>query len=91
MLNTMKTPTRRYDVASRIVDGETVILDRETGLVHRLNPTASYIWSACDGHNTPEAIARSLADDYGQPHDAVMPDVLNTIDNLKQLRLLLDA
>jgi coenzyme PQQ synthesis protein D (PqqD) len=88
MLALMKTPIRRYDVASRIVDGETVILDRDAGLVHRLNPTASYIWSSCDGHNTPEVIARALADDYGQPCDAMMADVLNTIDNLRQLRLL---
>jgi hypothetical protein len=90
MLASIMLPTRRSDVACRIVDDEVVILDRATGHVHRLNPTASCIWNHCDGLNTPEAIAGYLAEDFNQSPDAVVKDVIDTIQKLRRLGLLVD-
>lgn len=81
-------PTRRQDLLSRTVEEEVVILNRDTGQVHRLNLTASYIWQLCDGTNTPDQIAEQLAADFGRTTGQVIDDVLGAIASLRQLGLL---
>ena len=73
---------------SRTVEEEVVILNRDTGQVHRLNLTASYIWQLCDGTNTPDQIAEQLAADFGRTTGQVIDDVLGAIASLRQLGLL---
>ncbi|NOY67527.1 MAG: PqqD family protein, partial [Gammaproteobacteria bacterium] len=41
---------KRSDLSVRIVDNEAVIVDKDSGDVHQLNPTANYIWDCFDGH-----------------------------------------
>lgn len=81
-------PTRRPGLLSRTVEDEVVILNRETGQVHRLNLTASYIWELCDGTNTPDDIAARLAADFDRTTDQVLDDVVRAIGNLRELDLL---
>jgi hypothetical protein len=88
MLACMTIPMRRSDLTARIVEGEVVILDRQTDHVHRLNATASYIWNRCDGRHTADAIASQLADEYNQPSEVVAQDVMATLENLRKLGLL---
>jgi Coenzyme PQQ synthesis protein D (PqqD) len=57
-------PRRRTDITARLVDGETVVLDREADLVHQLNLTATFIWDRCDGQCTAEEIARQLVEAF---------------------------
>ena len=49
---------------SREVDGETLVLDARTDLVHRLNPTASLIWQRSQSGAGSQEIAAELADSY---------------------------
>lgn len=70
------------------MDNEVVILDRETGHVHRLNVTASYIWDLCDGTNTPDDIAASLASGFNQTTEHVLDDVHKALTSLRELGLL---
>lgn len=81
-------PTRQPGLLSRTVDDEAVILDRQTGQVHRLNVTASYIWNLCDGTNTPDQIAGQLAEGFSATTDQVIEDVVTTIARLRELGLL---
>lgn len=81
-------PTRLPGLLSRTVDDEVVILDRQTGQVHRLNVTASCIWDLCDGANTPAQIADQLAARFSGTTDQVLEDVLTTISRLRDLGLL---
>ncbi len=47
-------PQRRSDIIYRTIEGETVILNRNEGRLHQLNPTASFIWNCCDGTSHDE-------------------------------------
>ena len=51
----------RSDIIVREVNGETVILDRSTGLLHTLNATASFIWHRLDGRQTVQDIAQAVS------------------------------
>jgi len=57
-------PKRRSDLSLRDIEGDTVVLDRVAKQVHRLNPTASFIWHRCDGHRTVGAIADELVGSF---------------------------
>lgn len=81
-------PKGRADVQVRVVDGETLILDRREGVIHHLNLTASYIWARCDGHTSVAAIGQQLAEAFDIDPLRVAQDVTGLVDQLRQLRLL---
>jgi hypothetical protein len=81
-------PKRRSDLVERVIDGEPVILDRAGGNVHRLNATASCVWSQLNGENSPDVIAAYLATQFDSTPDTVLDDVVKAIDSLEQLGLL---
>jgi Coenzyme PQQ synthesis protein D (PqqD) len=82
--------TRRPDLLTSWVDGEVVILDRVTGFVHQLNPTASYIWGACDGRHDVGEIAAGIASDFEGAPEAVLDDVLRSLLDFERLGLLVE-
>jgi hypothetical protein len=71
-----------------MVDGEVVVLDRQAGLIHQLNQTASYIWDRCDGQSTVAEIANQLAAAFDVGADTAVQDVAITITQLQSLGLL---
>lgn len=81
-------PKRRPDLTVRIVDGETVVLDRQKGLIHQLNRTASYIWDQCDGTSTLEAIVARFSEAFAVDRKTATADVTATVLQLQQLQLL---
>jgi hypothetical protein len=81
-------PKRRVDVNVRMVDGEVVVLDRQSDLIHQLNHTASYIWDRCDGQSTVAEIANQLAAAFHVDAHTAGQDVATTIRQLHSLGLL---
>jgi hypothetical protein len=81
-------PRRRADVRMRIIDGETVVLDRHEGLIHQFNQTASYIWEWCDGKSTTVEIAQQLAEAFDVPPATAADDVAAIVRRLQALNLL---
>jgi methyltransferase-like protein len=81
-------PTRRSDVKSRVVEGETVVWDRKGGLIHQFNQTASYIWEQCDGLHTAGQIAQGLAEACDVDVQTAAHNVAETIRQLAKLNLL---
>lgn len=81
-------PKRRTDIIVRVVDGETVVLDRQKGLIHQLNQTASYIWDQCNGTSTLEAIAARFSEAFAVDLKTATEDVTATVLQLQQLQLL---
>ena len=81
-------PKRRADVSSRDVDEDTVVLDRATDRIHRLNATASFIWHRCDGRRTVDEIVHELTGFFDVETQAANDAVIGVIAQLDQLGLL---
>lgn len=81
-------PKRRHDVAIRLIEGEVVVLDRQAGLIHQLNHTASYIWDRCAGQFTVAEIAKQLALTFDVEPNTAAEDAAIIIRQFQGLRLL---
>jgi hypothetical protein len=81
-------PSRRRDLATHEVNGEIVILNRQAGLVHQLNRTASCIWEACDGSATPAELAEVVARTFDVDLNTAADDVAAAVAQLLKLSLL---
>lgn len=88
----MTTSIRRADsVLVREIDGEVVILDTQSGRIHQLNRTASFIWRMCDEATTPQDIAAALAREFDVDEATALEDVQKTLSLLRTLKLLVPA
>ena len=74
-----KRPKVREDLAVVELDGEAVIYDEQSGSLHHLNPTATIVFSLCDGSATVKEIANEISQAFEVP----------SADVEKQLRALL--
>jgi hypothetical protein len=81
-------PKRRSDLNWRTIDGETLILNREEGRLHQLNPTASFIWDCCDGHSNIAEIVDRLTGVYEVDARTACKDVEEVLFNLRSSKLL---
>lgn len=81
-------PKRRSDLNWRTIDGETLILNREEGRLHQLNPTASFIWDCCDGHSNIAEIVERLAGVYEVDASTARKDVEGVLFKLQSAKLL---
>ena len=84
-------PKQRADVRTRVVEGETVILDRREEFIHQFNKTASFIWSHCNGLNTPDEISRALCEAFDVDFPTARRDALATVEQLRRAKLLEDG
>lgn len=71
----MEFPGRAIHVVERLLDGELVLYDPVRQRVHALNPTAAFVWRACDGRCSQADIAESLARQYPGDRQAILEDV----------------
>ena len=81
-------PRPRPDLKARVVDGETVLLDRAGGRVHQLNATASFVWSKLDGSTSPHDVAAAVAEAFEVEPETAARDVTALLDQFRKLNLL---
>ena len=81
-------PTAAPSVSSYPLDDELVLYTPSDGQAYVLNHTAARIWSLLDGTRTETALARELADTYGEEYDAVLNDVYELVGHLRAVGLL---
>lgn len=72
----------------RIIDDEAVIVDKESGDVHQLNSTASFIWQQFDGKTSTETIIDAVVEHFDVPAEVAERDVNAVISNFRDLNLL---
>jgi hypothetical protein len=64
----------------REVDGEVLVLDTRSNLIHKMNRTASVIWRKYQEGASASEIAEVLANDFNVEHDQLEEDVQRTIE-----------
>lgn len=61
--------------ASRVIEGEAVILSLDTKVLRGLNPVGSRIWELIDGRRSVEAIAAIIVGEFEVGPEAAARDV----------------
>jgi hypothetical protein len=84
-------PKVRDDLTVVELDGEAVIYDEINGDLHRLNPTATLVFSLLDGSATLEELAHDIADAYSMPVDEVIVQVRELAEQLAASHLLVGS
>ncbi len=64
------------------LDGEVVVYDPVTRLVHLPDPVATVVWLACDGATDLATVVAELAGATGAPSEVVERDVVALVDDL---------
>ena len=81
-------PRAHPEVSSYPLDDEIVIYTPTDGQAFVLNRTAARVWELCDGTRTDVAMAREIADAYGEDEAQVLADVRELIDGLSAAGLV---
>ena len=84
----MKFRKRRGDVTARVVADECVLLDRDAGLVHQFNLTASFIWIAATAGPPWTRFAALVAARFDVDRGVARVDVAAVVRQLLDLNLL---
>lgn len=76
------------NVKTEEIDGELLLYHpRQTKAIY-LNPTAAVIWSLCDGQRKVSEMIELIGDSYPEARDRLTEDVCNTLQQLRDDRLL---
>lgn len=64
---------RDEELVVQELEGEVLVYDLKSHKAHALNKTAAFVWNHCDGHRSPEEIAKLMAEEWQTPvgEDAV--------------------
>lgn len=77
------------DVQGASMDGETVLLNLNTGQYYTLNRLGSVIWELCNGRNTISDIHAVLCDRFDVAPERALDDLVALANHLVQEGLLL--
>lgn len=81
-------PDKHPHTASRLVDGEAVIVLPEQGKVKVLNAVGSRIWELADGTRPVRDIADLIQQEYEVDHDQVREEVVAFVEQMVGDQLL---
>ncbi len=82
-------PKIKSDVTVQHVGDESLVLDVESGQIHQLNATASWILEQCNGENSIESIAKDFAESFSQDSETALSDVTAVIEQLSQTKVII--
>ena len=89
----MKVATDRIcanepDIASKIIDGEAILINLQTGDYYSLRDAGAVIWHAVRGHRTLSEILQTVAAHYQEESADLEADVADLLDRLKDENLV---
>ncbi|MET0388614.1 MAG: PqqD family protein [Polyangiales bacterium] len=70
--------------ASRVTQGEALVVLIEQRKLHRLNPVGTRVWELCDGRRIAEIVDVIVAE-FAVEHAVASQDVLTFIESLRGL------
>lgn len=85
---THKHPAPHPQVASRIVDGEALIVLADSGEVTVLNEVGSRIWKLADGSRSVAEIIETIAAEYDTTPQQAQQDVESFVRELVENQML---
>jgi PqqD family protein of HPr-rel-A system len=81
-------PKARADLAVEDIEGEALIYDERTGDLHHLNPTATIVFSLCDGTATVKEMSGDVSAAFQMPADQVEREIRALIRDFRKAGLL---
>ena len=82
-------PCTRNNLEAELIGSEIFLYDSASDdAVYRLNDGAAVIWMLCDGSRNLDEIAREITSSFQLDHEEVQAQVIDTIQNFRQLNLL---
>lgn len=70
-------------VASKVLDGEAILINLQTGVYYSFNPAAGLIWSAASGGLTPDDASLLISRHFDISAATVTADVQAFLDSLR--------
>ncbi len=78
----------RTDVAVESLGDDALVFQATDGTLLEVNPVAYSILTRLDGNSTLNDVAADMALAYGEPHERVIPDVVDTIAFMEKNRIV---
>lgn len=70
------------DTASRVIEGEAIIINLDNGIYYSLNEVGTAIWELADGKSTIKEIADAVCKEYDVDYEEAEKDVLEVVNDL---------
>lgn len=87
-IGSASSPAPKPGLVAVPIDGETVVYDPGSDILHRLDGPASAVWERLDGTETVHAIADHLAEGFEVPEETARTDVAALAETLWERGLL---
>ncbi|MDP3143558.1 MAG: PqqD family protein [Candidatus Omnitrophota bacterium] len=75
-------------LAWRVIDGEVVILNLDSGYYYRLDPVGTQIWQMLEKKKRQGEIIKNLAKQYSQPESRIQKDFDSLVKDFKKEGLI---
>ena len=83
-----KYPRHNPLTASRLIEGEAVVLFTEKSAVKVLNKTGSSIWTLCDVRYSVEEIVKKISARYGVDANRAEHEILDSLAELREKAMI---
>lgn len=81
-------PNKHPRTASRLVDGQAVVVLPEESVVKVLNPVGSRVWELADGTRTVREIAQTIYQEYDVDREQAEKEVVEFVAEMTQAELM---
>lgn len=90
MINEQSVLGRQDRVMMQEVEGESVLLDIDSGEYFSLNEVGGRVWELCDGSRSVAAIGEVLCTEYDVPPETAIADARELLESLAGAGLVVE-